>query len=346
MNPEHPNPAHPSPEQPSPEQPSRRRAILLSLGLGAALLVAAGASVLLGAWAGTPVAAASPRASATPTALPSPTPQPTATPAPTPKPFDQEMLRSRYTVLVIGDDANDKRDLRGHASRTDTIMVVSLSPRQKRVTMLSVPRDTVDVPMANGLTYTGKVNGLAYALGYDALVGAVETLLQIDIHGYVKVDMDNFVELVDAVGGVKVNNQYGLADAHLHFALGPGIQRLDGEAALDYTRTRVDSDYARAARQQQVLLALVRKYVNPSVRWNLDNLLLTLDSLRTDIDLADLPTLLEMARRARKAEVVGTVLQPPRFSVYAGIEPNSARGWVMIPNVAEMRAYAQSVMGD
>jgi LCP family protein required for cell wall assembly len=342
-----------SPERPErperPEFPASRRTILL-ISLAGFFLLAVAASVLMGVWAAPPSASAiaSMTAVPSPSATPSPTPEPTATPqpTPTPNPFDRGMLASRYTVLVIGEDSNSVRRARGHASRTDTLMVVSLSPRQKRVTMLSVPRDTVDVPMANGLLYAGKVNGIAHAFGYESLTDAIATLLAIEIDAYVKVDMDNFKQLVDEVKGVKVTNAYWLSDAHLHFSLPPGTVRLDGEAALDYTRTRVDSDYGRAARQQQVLLALVRKYVNPDTDWELDRLLPLLGSLETNIDLADLPTLMEMGRRSREANVTSMVLQPPRFSLFAGIEPGTARGWVMIPNLAEMRAYARSVMGD
>lgn len=313
------------------------------------LLLALVASILLAACGQTPSppASASPSATVRPTA--SPTTEPTASPqpTPTPNPFDADMLASRYTVLVIGEDANASRDARGHASRTDTIMVVSLSARQKQVTMLSLPRDTVDIPMANGLVYTGKVNGIAHAFGYEALQGAIATLLGIQIDAYVKVDMDNFIQLVDAVGGLKVTNTEWLFDGHLGLSLAPGTYRLDGTTTLDYVRSRyTTSDYARAARQQQVLLSLVRKYLNPATEWDLDQVLLMLDSLQTNIDLADLPTILEMGRRSRKAGVVSTVLEPPRFSLYVGIEPGTARGWVMIPNVTEMRAYARSVMGD
>jgi LCP family protein required for cell wall assembly len=321
-----------------PEHPLRQHALVAIVLLATLLLAACGQSP-------TPTPLALPSASPTP-AEPTPTVEPTATPipTPTPNPFDQEMIDRRYTVLVIGEDANASRDARGHASRTDTIMLVSLSPRQTQVTMLSLPRDTVDIPMANGMLYTGKVNGIAYAYGYEALQGAMETLLDINIQAFVKVDMDNFVQLVDAVGGVKVTNTEWLYDGYLGLALAPGTYRLDGATALDYVRSRyTSSDYARAARQQQVLLALVRKHLNPATEWDVDQLLLMLDSLQTNVDLSDLPTLIEMARRSRKAEVVATVLSPPRFSLGFG-DQGDGRGWVIIPNLAEMRAYAHSLL--
>jgi polyisoprenyl-teichoic acid--peptidoglycan teichoic acid transferase len=318
-----------------PERLPRRRVPAFLVILAALSLAACGQTPRP-----TPQALASAIPSPTPTVEPTATPQPT----PTPNPYDQKMINRRYTVLVIGEDSDVNREARGHASRTDTIMVVSLSPLQKHVTMLSLPRDTVDVPMANGLLYPGKVNGIAYSYGYDALEGAIETLLDIKINAYVKVDMDNFVQLVDAVGGVKVTNPAWLTDDHLHLSLPPGTFRLDGKTALKYVRSRyTSSDYARAERQQQVLLALVRKYLNPATKWDLDQVLLMLDSLQTNIDLTGLPTLMEMARRSRNADVVATVLSPPRFSLGYG-DFGDGRGWVILPNLAEMRAYAHSVL--
>ena len=339
------------PEQPEqPERASwfRRHRTALVSAVGGFLLVGVAAVLAFVVWASPPNASAAASPTPQPTATPSPTAQPTTTPqpTPTPNPFDSSLLAHRYTVLVIGEDSNATRRLRGSDSRTDAMMVVSLSPHQKRITLLSIPRDVVDVPLSNGLTFTSKINGIAQAYGYDGLVGAIGTMLEIRINAYAKLDMDNFVQLVDAVGGVKVTNPGWLIDAHLDLSLAPGRARLDGATALKYVRSRyTSSDFARAARQQQVVLALARKYANPDVDLDLPTLLGTLTSLQTDVDLADLPTLLEMVRRARGAEVTRMVLAPPRFALGWG-DQGDGRGWVIIPNVAEMRAYAASVMGD
>jgi LCP family protein required for cell wall assembly len=326
---------------------ARHRTLVLSGSAGAVLVVGALATVVFGVWNPAPNASAS--ASSTlqpaPTASP-PEPTPTPQPTPTPNPFDRAMLNTRYTVLVIGEDSDLRREGLGKTTRTDTMMVVSLSPRQKQVTMLSIPRDMVDIPLANGSVFPEKMNGIAETYGYDGLAGAVGTMLAIDIDAYVKVDMDNFVQLVDAVGGVRVTNTEYLYDEHLGLSLAPGTYKLDGATALDYVRSRyTTNDYARAARQQQVLLALVRKYLNPSTDWDLDQILLMLDSLQTNVDLADITTLMEMGRRTKKAEVTTMVLSPPRFALTWG-DQHDGRGWVIIPNLAEMRAYAASVMGD
>jgi anionic cell wall polymer biosynthesis LytR-Cps2A-Psr (LCP) family protein len=157
--------------------------------------------------------------------------------------------------------------------------------------------------------------------------------------------MDDFTWLVDAVGGVDVEVKTPISDAGVNLFLDPGPAHLNGADALSFSRTRADSDYGRAARQQQVIVALARKWLDPGLGAMLQTAGL-LGSLETDISLREVATLLEIGRRSASAEVNGIVLEPPRFSLFVGFEPNSLRGWVMIPNVPEIQAYARSVTSD
>ena len=282
----------------------------------------------------------------TATATPPPTPQPTATPSPTPIPLDEELLGRRFTVLVAGEDTNlVRRADASHQPRTDALMVVSVSADKSQIALISLPRDTVDVPMADGTIYHRKVNGIADESGMEVLRGAMATLLGVPIDRYIGVDMDDFAWMVDAVGGIDVEVQTRISDPNVDLYLEPGPAHLDGADALSFSRTRADSDYGRAARQQQVVLALVREWLNSGSGTLIGSVRL-LGSLQTDIELSEVPTLLEIGRRSALAEVSAIVLQPPRFSLFEGFEPNSNRGWVMIPNVEAMRAYAQSVLSD
>jgi LCP family protein required for cell wall assembly len=211
---------------------------------------------------------------------------------------------------------------------------------------VSLPRDTVDVPLGNGRIYTGKVNGIAQVYGLDGLRKAMSTLLRVKIDRYLMVNMDDFPWIVDAVGGIDVKVKTRIRDGEIHLSLDPGPTHLSGAKALLFSRTRADSDYARGARQQQVVLALLQRWLDPVTPIALLTTLRLLGSLKTDIKITELPTLIEIGRRARTAKVVAAVLQPPRFATFAGVEPGGTRGWVMIPNVAAMRAYTRSVMGD
>jgi LCP family protein required for cell wall assembly len=255
------------------------------------------------------------------------------------------MLARRFTVLVVGADSNATRRERGEDVNTDALMVVSVSADKSRIAMMSLPRDTVDIPMPDGSIYHGKVNGIAQRLGIEALRGAMATLIGQPIDRYVRIDMDDFVWMVDAVGGIDVEVETRISDSAVHLFLEPGPAHLDGRQALAFSRTRADSDYRRAGRQQQVLVALARRWLDPGLAGLMASVQV-LGSLQTDIELDELPTLLEIGRRSASAEVSGIVLQPPRFSLFVGFEPNSTRGWVMIPNVPEIRAYASLVLSD
>jgi LCP family protein required for cell wall assembly len=250
-------------------------------------------------------------------------------------------------VLVAGADTSRYRRAHGLTDwNTDALMVISVSADKSRITMMSLPRDTVDIPMPDGSIDHHKVNGIAQRLGMDALRGAMSSLLGVPIDRYIRVDMDDFSRMVDAVGGIDVEVKTRIVDPHVHLNLSPGPTHLTGVQALSFSRSRYfDSDYARAARQQQVILALVRKWLAPSMG-SLVAGLGAMSSLQTDIGLGELPTLLEIGRRSASASVTAIVLQPPRFSLFVGIEPNSARGWVMIPNLTAMRAYARSQLAD
>lgn len=309
-----------------------------SLLLGALALVAIGA-VIFFLVLGRPGETAGPSPSPSPAASPSPSPRPSPTP-----PLNQELLSRRLTVLVIGLDLNQAREDDGFAPNTDTLILASVSADQAEVTLISLPRDTVDIPLPDGGIWDRKVNAIYTERGVEALVGAMEELFDVPIDHYAAVDMDDFEALVAAVDGVTVEVAEPLRDAALDLDLEAGRQTLDAETALDYVRTRVDTDYGRIARQQQVLPALLEELVDPSTEVDLAALLEALDSLRTDLPLDELPTLMEIARRAQDAQVTREVLSPPRFITFEGIA--AGRGYILVPDVEAIRAVARQLIGD
>jgi LCP family protein required for cell wall assembly len=304
---------------------------------------------LLAACSSTPspkVALATASPTPSPTLRPTPTPRPTPVPTPTPIPLDQAMLKGRVTLLIIGTDSNVDRARRRAAVNTDAMIVASVNGAKNQIVMLSLPRDTVDLPMADGRVWGNKINGLEGSLGVEALRDTIATTLGVPIDYYLQIDMNDFGGIVTAVGGLDVVVPYALYDPTIGLDLGAGRQHLNGNNAARYVRTRhQDTDYGRAVRQQQVVMALVGKLLEPHTKVDLRKFMKGFASVRTDIPVAKLPTFREIARRSLHAPITSTVLGPPRFILFQGIEPNSTRGWVIIPNVAEMRAYAQQVMG-
>jgi polyisoprenyl-teichoic acid--peptidoglycan teichoic acid transferase len=259
--------------------------------------------------------------------------------------FNEDLLNNRLTVLVIGLDTSEARRAQGLGPNSDTMILASVSADQSEVTLISLPRDTVDIPMSDGTTWPHKVNAIYSQLGVDALVDAASTLFDVPIDGYVQVDMDDLVALVDAVGGAEVNPPEPLADPKVSLDLEAGRQTLDGATALAYVRTRVDTDYGRAARQQEVLLELVARLVDPQTDVDVAALLDGLSTFETDLPLDDLPTLLEIGRRAQSATVTRQVLQPPEFISFEG-DAGDGRGYILEPNVEAIRAFAARTIGD
>ena len=88
----------------------------------------------------------------------------------TPVPLDQAMLARRFTVLIAGADTSRSRRSGGLEDwNTDSLIVISVSADKSQIEMLSLPRDTVDIPMADGTIYHHKVNGIAQRLGMPVL---------------------------------------------------------------------------------------------------------------------------------------------------------------------------------
>lgn len=273
-----------------------------------------------------------------PSASPSAEPSASATPE-----LNAELLDRPWTVMYIGTDLNAAREADGHVPNADALMVVSVSEDQSEVTMISLPRDTVDVPLPDGTIYARKINALYDEQGPEALVGAMEELYQLPIDGYVVLDMDDFTELVDAVDGVDVNPEEPLVDPLVDLDLEAGPQEISAGTARSYVRTRVDQDYGRMGRQQEVVISLIERLTDPERDVDLMSVLDGFDSLETDLPLDELPTLLEVARRATDAEVNELVIQPPLI-VFEG-DRGDGRGYILEPDVDAIRAEVAELIG-
>jgi LCP family protein required for cell wall assembly len=276
----------------------------------------------------------------------SPSPVPTAAhPSPSSEEsFAAELLERRWTVLFVGTDLNAAREQRGDPVNADAIMIVSLSADQSELVLVSLPRDTVDVPLPAGQTWERKVNALYREEGIDALVDAMALLFGVPIDAHVAMDMDDFSRLVAAVGTIRVSPEEPLEDPIVDLDLEAGPQEIDDRTAQAYVRTRVDQDYGRMGRQQEVLIGIVERLVDPGTDVDLRVVLESLASLETDLPLDELPTLLELARRATDAEVRRMLVEPPLIT-FEG-DRGDGRGYILEPDVEAIRAEVRSLIPD
>lgn len=233
---------------------------------------------LLGGDLATPIPSATPITTAGPTA--SPTPVPTTPPS------------GRVTMLFTGVDSAAGRSTRSY----DSLMVVSYDPTANTVQMVSIPREIAGFPFYWGgrdhysdwITYlpvylnSGHIKGSPDS-PYISLVKEIQYIVGVHIDYWTVMDLNGFVKMVDALGGIDVVSPYVINDPtydwldfkHYGVYIGSGPQHLNGAYALAYARSRHGggNDYKRAARQQQVMLALLAKMSKPGAIFQLNNLI-------------------------------------------------------------------------
>jgi LCP family protein required for cell wall assembly len=139
-----------------------------------------------------------------------------------------------FSVLLLGVDTGALG--RTEQGRSDTMMVATVNPSTNESVLVSLPRDTYAEIV--GHNTQDKINH-AYAFGGAAMsMDTVEKLLDIPINHYITINMEGIESLVDAVGGIEVNNPFEFTYEGTTFP--KGKQKLDGELALKYSRMRYD----------------------------------------------------------------------------------------------------------
>ncbi|KAA0565848.1 LytR family transcriptional regulator [Bacillus sp. CH30_1T] len=171
-----------------------------------------------------------------------------------------------FSVLLLGVDEreNDK-------GRSDSMIVLTVNPDTKSVKMISIPRDTLTDIVGHGTR--DKINH-AYAFGgVEMAMDTVEELLDIPIDYYAQINMEGFEDIVNAVGGVTVNNDLNFSYGGYSFE--EGKLTLSGKEALAFSRMRYEDprgDFGRQLRQREVIQGVIREGASVSSLWNFDNI--------------------------------------------------------------------------
>jgi len=281
------------------------------------------------------------------------TPPPSASASPSsslsPSPSASAALPPRVNGLIIGVDAGVGR----RTYLTDTMILVSLDPTTKTVSMVSIPRDMVDVPLTDGRKYRDKINSLvSYArhhprqfpgsdgTGFDVLMGAVGTLLDVPIQYYATVNLGGFVRVVNTLGGVNVDVAHGFCDPGYDeygfsrgFSISAGRHHLNGNQALAFARVRKasgESDFTRAARQQEVISGIRESIVHGGFLNDPIGLLRAIGkTVETNVPRKALPDLADLASQVGREQTYRAVITHPL--VGPGYD---SRGSIQIPDVA------------
>ena len=175
-----------------------------------------------------------------------------------------EKMSSKNVINVLLIGLDEKKGLK-KGGRSDTMMLVSLNRKTEQITMVSFFRDSWVYFMApNGKEYYSKMNGSYFYGGAECTVETIEKVFKLEIDHYVTVDFSSFEQLVDAVGGVRVDVKAYEArnmkrEWNIDCPVGENML-LNGQQALYFARQRhsdADGDVSRTRRQRQVITAFI-----------------------------------------------------------------------------------------
>jgi LCP family protein required for cell wall assembly len=194
----------------------------------------------------------------------------------------------------------------GGTSRADTIMLVHIDPRQEKAVVLSFPRDLwVQIPGRGWDRINTSFEGGIRGGGPFRVARTIHRLTGLRVNHFLYVDLRGFQKVVDTLGGVDMCIPFAVQDPLSALDLEAGCQRLDGQQALAYVRTRhlpcdeSAPDLHRIARQQQFLRAVINRMLVPQELVRLPGLIEpVLGNLKRDPDLpvADLAYLVGQLR--------------------------------------------------
>ncbi|MFJ7732815.1 LCP family protein [Lysinibacillus sp. NPDC097231] len=189
-----------------------------------------------------------------------------------------------FSVLMLGVD--ERKDDSG---RSDTMIVITVNPEKQTMKMLSIPRDTRTEII--GHDSVDKINH-AYAFGgVPMAVDTVKHFLDIPIDYYVFINMEGFLQIIDTIGGVTIDNDMDLTYDSYKFP--KGEITLSGDEALIFSRIRYEDprgDFGRQIRQRQIIEAVMNKASKtPSILLKATDLLDVVgDNVRMNFTMKDL----------------------------------------------------------
>ncbi len=253
----------------------------------------------------------------------------------------------QINVLLLGMRGDN---MPGGGLLADTIMVVMARPKENKVALLSIPRDLwVKHPDSSTQSKINSIHALyeerGEGKGLEAMKQIVSEVTGIPIHYAVRIDFNGFKELVDTVGGIDVYLDKPFSEptqfegeSALDFSLPAGRNHIDGQKALFFVRARyASSDFERARRQQQVLLALKDKLLSLGTLTDfgkVNNILNVLgEDVRTDMDISEMKNFFDIANKSQNPQIVQKVLDTTDEELLYSTKADTPEGktYILLP---------------
>lgn len=276
----------------------------------------------------------------------------------------------RINILALGVD--------NAAGLSDTIQIISIDPINSSLSMLSVPRDLyVTAPKLGKIKINGVYNQSQKKCtkktstcdpeidyGAEALKDVLESTLGIDVHYFARINFEGLKKLVDAVGGIQVYVDKPLSDpkfpnktntGYEPLYIPAGMQRMNGDTALKYARSRqTTSDFDRSRRQQQVMLAIKDKLGVIDIISNPKKLTTMISivgsNLRTDMTVEEITKLYSLIKTVDSKKITTKVLDASVDSPLKS-STNGGGAYIIIPkkgvdDFSEVKEFVQTVFPE
>lgn len=185
-----------------------------------------------------------------------------------------------FTVLILGIDESESRSESDQFEdgdfRTDTMILATFNQDEEEVKLVSIPRDTLTYfPEEN---YFDKATHAHRINGPESSMNAVESLLNVPVDYYARINMNALMDVVDTLGGVEFDVPFDMEEPDSEddgtTVVEEGEQELDGEEALAVVRSRkVDTDLGRGNRQLEMVEAIMEKAKSTGALTQIDDLI-------------------------------------------------------------------------
>ena len=256
----------------------------------------------------------------------------------------------RINILLLGTAGEHKPG----GNLTDTVIIMSVDTKNKKVAMFSLPRDLyVKIPDTQS---HAKINslypiGIKMNEGVNIIKKSVEEITGIELNYYLVINFEGFKKIIDQIGGINIISQRDIYDtrypgqnySYETFSLSKGFHVLDGETALKYVRQRhgdPEGDFGRAKRQQQVIQAVKNKLFSVKTLLNvitLNNILNTLEeSIKTDITFEDIDGFIKLSQEVDMQNInniVADAWKKDSLLKVSHVTLGNASAFILIPRI-------------
>lgn len=269
----------------------------------------------------------------------------------------------RINILLLGAAGENSPG----KNLTDTIMIMSINTRIKKIALLSLPRDLyVSVPETKFHTKINSIYqyGLSNDAGADYIKQVIKDVTRLDIHYFLVLDFDGFKKIIDDVGGINVSVERDIFDSRYPgpnysyetFEIKKGLHNMDGATALKYVRVRHDDpegDFGRAKRQQQVIQSTKNKIFSLRTFLNvltLNSMLNTLEkNLKTDIRLDEIDSFIWWSKQVDSQNINNAVVDAWKKDSLLKVSHvfyGGTRAFILVPrvgNFSEVEDLAENI---